>query len=484
MKVPTILFLFIFFAFYGYAQPKGYSISHQIISDTSYYSTIPVDGYNVLQNNRIYSTTSPKVHWIKIEALDSFKDSTFLLLSNSINNFIDVFLKFESGQIHQYTLGVDQNYESSTYLPSTHLSKDVETIYISLRSNSFLTEQFTIVDQKTLNRCNYNYLLLYFGMFSILIAICIYLFIVYWNTKKKVIKRYSYFVLVTAGSVLFISNFGRLFIWDNLPFSNSYFENIFSCLMIITYLLFSKDVTDVKLWSRKIEWAANAIILILPILLIATFFLQNLYLASKVSNIAPLIAIFVISLMVFGSFIRKNQNSGLFLVGFVFFLSGVSIRLFINFGLINNSFYLEFLLFLLVLSEIFIFMYVVLLHIQKRLFENEEEQLKLVDSLEKIDSLKVKIDQLENQTKNTAFTTVDSSINSALIAPLSKREIEVLNQLAKGLSYQQIAKDLFISINTLKSHVSKIYAKLETNNKVEAINKVTKISALQKKQSD
>lgn len=54
---------------------------------------------------------------------------------------------------------------------------------------------------------------------------------------------------------------------------------------------------------------------------------------------------------------------------------------------------------------------------------------------------------------------------------LSKREIEILEQLSKGLKYQIIAENLFLSGGTVKKHVDNIYSKLQVHNKLEAIQK-------------
>lgn len=54
---------------------------------------------------------------------------------------------------------------------------------------------------------------------------------------------------------------------------------------------------------------------------------------------------------------------------------------------------------------------------------------------------------------------------------LSTREIEVLEQLSKGLKYQNIAENLILSIGTIRKHVENIYTKLQVHNKIEAIQK-------------
>lgn len=54
---------------------------------------------------------------------------------------------------------------------------------------------------------------------------------------------------------------------------------------------------------------------------------------------------------------------------------------------------------------------------------------------------------------------------------LTKRENEVLQLLAIGKSYPSIAKELFISLNTVKGHAKNIYGKLQLNSKQDIIDK-------------
>lgn len=54
---------------------------------------------------------------------------------------------------------------------------------------------------------------------------------------------------------------------------------------------------------------------------------------------------------------------------------------------------------------------------------------------------------------------------------LSDREIEVLEQVSKGLSYTQIAENLFLSPSTIRKHIENIYKKLQVHSKMEAVQK-------------
>lgn len=62
---------------------------------------------------------------------------------------------------------------------------------------------------------------------------------------------------------------------------------------------------------------------------------------------------------------------------------------------------------------------------------------------------------------------------------LTKREKEVLSFLSKGFSYKSIAKELFVSLETIKSHCHNIYEKLHVSNKTQALNKYYDRSDLQ-----
>ena len=52
---------------------------------------------------------------------------------------------------------------------------------------------------------------------------------------------------------------------------------------------------------------------------------------------------------------------------------------------------------------------------------------------------------------------------------LTAREIQVLEQISKGLKYDAIAENLILSKGTIRKHVENIYAKLQVHNKLEAV---------------
>lgn len=54
-------------------------------------------------------------------------------------------------------------------------------------------------------------------------------------------------------------------------------------------------------------------------------------------------------------------------------------------------------------------------------------------------------------------------------SPLTERETQVLQSIAEGKSYSKIALDLYVSKETIRSHIKNIYRKLEVSSKADAI---------------
>ncbi|MEJ2710774.1 MAG: LuxR C-terminal-related transcriptional regulator, partial [Anaerolineales bacterium] len=67
---------------------------------------------------------------------------------------------------------------------------------------------------------------------------------------------------------------------------------------------------------------------------------------------------------------------------------------------------------------------------------------------------------------------------SPLIEPLSDREIEVLHLIAEGLTNQEIAARLYLSLNTVKVHTRNIYGKLDAHNRTQAVTKARAVGIL------
>ncbi|MET3367859.1 response regulator transcription factor [Arthrobacter sp. M2012083] len=66
-----------------------------------------------------------------------------------------------------------------------------------------------------------------------------------------------------------------------------------------------------------------------------------------------------------------------------------------------------------------------------------------------------------------AFGTAPADIADDELDKLSARELEVMRLIARGYSYKEVAKELFISVKTVESHVSAVLRKLQLSSRHE-----------------
>lgn len=77
--------------------------------------------------------------------------------------------------------------------------------------------------------------------------------------------------------------------------------------------------------------------------------------------------------------------------------------------------------------------------------------------------------------KNLAFSVNQNELEKRKI---SKRELEVLELMAEGLSNQEIASRLFVSLNTIKTHSSNLFDKLDVKRRTQAIETAKKLNLI------
>ena len=80
----------------------------------------------------------------------------------------------------------------------------------------------------------------------------------------------------------------------------------------------------------------------------------------------------------------------------------------------------------------------------------------------------------------TAFGKAEDRppVNQGLIEPLSERELEVLRLLGTDLNGPEIARELIVSLSTLRTHTKNIYTKLGVNNRRAAVRRAEELDLL------
>jgi DNA-binding NarL/FixJ family response regulator len=77
-----------------------------------------------------------------------------------------------------------------------------------------------------------------------------------------------------------------------------------------------------------------------------------------------------------------------------------------------------------------------------------------------------------------------SSVGTALVNELTDRELEVLELLARGLSNREIATTLTVSLETVKSHVKRTYAKIGARDRAQAVIRAYEAGLVQARQPE
>jgi DNA-binding NarL/FixJ family response regulator len=106
------------------------------------------------------------------------------------------------------------------------------------------------------------------------------------------------------------------------------------------------------------------------------------------------------------------------------------------------------------------------------------EPEELLDAIQQVEEGK---SVLSPEVTGRVLQVVSSGKSIHSETKLSKREMEVLDCLAQGMTSAQIASDLFISENTVKTHVRHILEKLEAGNRAEAVSKAIQMGLIRNK---
>lgn len=94
----------------------------------------------------------------------------------------------------------------------------------------------------------------------------------------------------------------------------------------------------------------------------------------------------------------------------------------------------------------------------------------------KVETVIVEVEKEVFITSNPDFVFNETELEKLGI---SKRELEVLQLMSAGLSNNEIAEKLFVSLNTVKTHSSKLFEKLDVKRRTQAIEKAKRLNLIQ-----
>ncbi|HEY7702884.1 MAG TPA: LuxR C-terminal-related transcriptional regulator [Candidatus Limnocylindrales bacterium] len=114
-----------------------------------------------------------------------------------------------------------------------------------------------------------------------------------------------------------------------------------------------------------------------------------------------------------------------------------------------------------------------------RVFLDEGPEMKrLLTTAARRSSAPSYLGELVRATSVTSVTTAAAPAKQRLVEPLSERELEVLRLLRSDLDGPAIARELVVSLNTLRTHTKNIYAKLGVSSRRTAVRRAEELDLL------
>lgn len=86
--------------------------------------------------------------------------------------------------------------------------------------------------------------------------------------------------------------------------------------------------------------------------------------------------------------------------------------------------------------------------------------------------------RLREDSSKTGFVEPKIDYSAVNGTDLSKRELEVLKEIAMGHTNKEIGERLFVSENTVKTHINNIFMKLEVNRRTQAISRAREMKII------
>jgi LuxR family maltose regulon positive regulatory protein len=85
---------------------------------------------------------------------------------------------------------------------------------------------------------------------------------------------------------------------------------------------------------------------------------------------------------------------------------------------------------------------------------------------------------LDDAAASTQLSPAVAPGGVPLADPLSERELEVLRRLDSDLTGPELASQLFVSLNTLRTHTKRIFTKLDVNTRAAAVRRARELGLL------
>ncbi len=358
--------------------------------------------------------------------------------------------------------------EKATYYVNTYSDGRV----VAAASKVLMLDQYL----KKTNQESISDTLFYCTVLIIFLINLFYAFVL----KKKVFAFYILYICFIG--MLYLGLDGYLFARGLPHHAIDHLVFIFLRLTLLFFILFSSAFLNFKAHFPKLyRYAITTSIAVFSGMTLyqLVFYYSSIRYLHVIENFVALGSF----LLVFVIIILSIKNSIPELKYYIaalscyFFLIAIGL-IFSHFGLdakMNIQYYTFFRIGTII--EIVIFTYTIVVLMGKNELEiNEVKAKSLIKEEEYKKNLNIKL----VESHDIDIDLINSKLSETLSTKLTKRELDVLVELCKGKKNKEISESLFISVNTVRSHLLKMYEKMGVESRTQAIKMAENLSRLEK----
>lgn len=417
-------------------------------------------------------------YWVKLDLDTSQSQDSLFLVSETNNYWINAFVFYQDTnenwlrKTYHYDQAVEKRNPPKAFAAfSIPVLKKVQTIYLCIQSDITTSPEFRLLTPTGFN--NYQKGLDRFAIIYLVIIGCMLLFALLTGLffKLSLPIYFAFYSISTAILVLLEIGWIGEQMFPQHPaflFQLNILIIPITILALLSYAAaFFKTSPMTPLWRKAFRILMILCLVQLPLSLL---FIQNSWINELFISFIGYAAVPVILVTAFQA-IQSNHSVAWFIAGTVIVmialvLSDWQIRNIIQLNNWQNVVYAGILLdFLLIGIGTFFTVKRQLTQLQNVQLENLQLQQNLKKLENQRDKARAAFEVLANKKSMTSIQAPPEYFDN----PLSNRELQVLLLLTEGLSNAEIGEQMHLSRNTIKTHLKRIYAKLNTNSRDETI---------------